>query len=225
MLDFYQHLLSRKIILGTTVGASIIFMFVGIIFWGGFNTAMEATNSLEFCISCHSMEDNVYQEYKTTIHYKNRVGIRAICSDCHVPRDWTHKVVRKIQASNEIIHTIIGSISTKEKFNEKRLVLANHVWTAMKETDSRECRNCHSFNAMEIKQQKSRSGIVHKYSRDRGKTCIDCHKGIAHQLPEGIEVYRGGDDEDHAYYATLKLPCFNCHVDMQKPLDEDWDLD
>ncbi len=223
MLAFYQHLLSRKIILGTTIGASIIFMMVGIIFWGGFNTAMEATNSLEFCISCHSMEDNVYQEYKKTIHYKNRAGVRAVCSDCHVPRDWTHKVVRKIQASNELVHTLIGSINTSEKFNEKRLELASHVWKAMKDTDSRECRNCHSFDYMEMKFQKSRSGMVHKYSRERDKTCIDCHKGIAHQLPDDVEVYKGGDDDDHAYYESQKLACFNCHEDMQKPLDEDWD--
>ncbi|OQY75269.1 MAG: hypothetical protein B6D47_01560, partial [Rhodocyclaceae bacterium UTPRO2] len=56
----------------------------GIVFWGGFNTAMEATNTLEFCVSCHEMRDTVYQEYQKTIHYSNRTGVRAICSDCHV---------------------------------------------------------------------------------------------------------------------------------------------
>src|ERR1700757_2352236 len=66
----------------------------GIVFWGGFNTALEQTNTLEFCISCHEMRDNVYQEYKETIHYSNRTGVRAVCSDCHVPKDWTHKMVR-----------------------------------------------------------------------------------------------------------------------------------
>jgi cytochrome c-type protein NapC len=71
----------------------------GVFFWGGFNTAMEATNQLEFCVSCHEMNDNVYQEYKKTIHYTNRTGVRAVCSDCHVPKDWSHKMIRKIQAS------------------------------------------------------------------------------------------------------------------------------
>ncbi len=42
----------------------IVGMIVGIIFWGGFNTAMEATNTMEFCVSCHEMADNVYEEYK-----------------------------------------------------------------------------------------------------------------------------------------------------------------
>ena len=77
-------------------------LFSGIFLWGGFNTAMEATNTLEFCISCHEMRDNVYEEYKQTIHYINRTGVRAVCSDCHVPKDWSHKMVRKLQASAEV---------------------------------------------------------------------------------------------------------------------------
>ncbi len=215
--------LSKKIILDTSIGAALIFMLTGIIFWGGFNTAMEETNTLDFCISCHEMKDNVYQEYITSIHYKNRTGVRAICSDCHVPKDWIHKTARKIQASNELFHALIGSIDTTEKFNKKRLTLATHVWETMKNTDSRECRNCHSFNAMEINMQKSRSGMVHKYSQGRNKTCIDCHKGIAHTLPDGVEVYRGGSDEDHSDYEKLKLPCYKCHADMPKPDTTEWE--
>jgi len=210
-----KNILKNKRIFGVTFGLALFFMFMGVLFWGGFNTAMEVTNDLEFCISCHEMKDNVYQEYLGTIHYKNRVGIRVTCPDCHVPKDWTHKVIRKIQASNELLHKVLGTIDTKEKFNNKRLELATHVWQSMKETDSRECRNCHSFSAMDIKAQESRSGLVHKYSQSRDKTCIDCHKGIAHQLPEGIEVYRGGSDDDHDFYEKLDLPCQKCHKDMQ----------
>jgi len=213
----------KKILSSTTPKAAIFFMFVGIIFWGGFNTTMEATNSLSFCISCHEMNDNVYQEYKTTIHYKNRSGIRATCSDCHVPRSWIHKFVRKIQASNEVYHTITGTIDTPEKFKSKRLELASHVWKSMKETDSRECRNCHSFAYMETSKQQSRSGLVHKYSQYRQKTCIDCHKGIAHKLPDSIEKYKGGNDDDHEFYEKLKLSCDQCHPSMQKISDEEWD--
>lgn len=173
-------LMSRKVLLGTTLGAALFFMIIGVIFWGGFNTAMEVTNSLEFCISCHEMEENVYQEYKKTIHYTNRSGVRATCSDCHVPRPWVHKVVRKIQASNEVFHKILGTIDTPEKFNNKRLSLARNVWKAMKSTDSRECRNCHNFDSMNPADQKKRSRKQHATAMEEGNTCIDCHKGIAH---------------------------------------------
>lgn len=173
-------LMSRKVMLGTTLGASLFFMIVGVIFWGGFNTAMEVTNTLEFCISCHEMEENVYQEYKKTIHYTNRSGVRATCSDCHVPDPWIHKVVRKIQASNEVLHKVLGTIDTPEKFDAKRLKLAKNVWRAMKDTDSRECRNCHHFDSMAPESQKKRSRKQHASAMQDGNTCIDCHKGIAH---------------------------------------------
>jgi nitrate/TMAO reductase-like tetraheme cytochrome c subunit len=172
--------LSRKVILGTTLGAALFFMIVGVIFWGGFNTAMEVTNTLDFCISCHEMEENVYQEYKKTIHYTNRSGVRATCSDCHVPDPWVHKVVRKVQASNEVLHKVLGTIDTPEKFNAKRLQLARNVWKGMKETDSRECRNCHDFASMNPEDQKKRSRKQHINGMQAGNTCIDCHKGIAH---------------------------------------------
>ncbi len=176
-----KSLLSKKVMYGATVTAALFFMFVGVIFWGGFNTAMEATNTMEFCISCHEMEENVYQEYKHTIHYQNRSGVRATCSDCHVPDPWVHKIVRKIQASNELLHKALGSIDTPEKFDAKRLTLAKNVWNSMKDTDSRECRNCHDFETMQPEDQKPRARKQHLNAMTAGNTCIDCHKGIAHK--------------------------------------------
>jgi cytochrome c-type protein NapC len=184
-----------------SLGSLLIGGFIaGIIFWGGFNTAMEATNTETFCISCHEMEENVYREYKDTIHYSNRSGVRATCPDCHVPKPWVHKIKRKIQASNELLHKALGSIDTPEKFEAKRLELARHVWASMKETDSRECRNCHDFESMDYTKQQRRAMNSHVEGFDEGKTCIDCHKGIAHSLPAMYEVDPSavvGDAEKH----------------------------
>ena len=155
----------------------------GIIFWGGFNWGLEATNTQEFCITCHEMKDNVFVEYKNTIHYANRTGVRASCPDCHVPKEWGHKMVRKIQASNELVHKALGTIDTPEKFNAHRLDLSKRVWRAMKTTDSRECRNCHKFDYMEYSAQEPRASKIHQTALTQGKTCIDCHQGIAHRLP------------------------------------------
>lgn len=172
-----------------SLGSLLIGGFVaGIIFWGGFNTAMEATNTETFCITCHEMEENVYQEYKNTVHYSNRTGVRATCPDCHVPKPWVHKMVRKIQASNELLHKALGSIDTPEKFEAKRLKLAQNVWRSMKATDSRECRNCHDFISMDYTEQQRRAVRGHSKGLEEGQTCIDCHKGIAHSLPAMYEV-------------------------------------
>lgn len=165
--------------------------FAGVTFWGGFHWALEATNTERFCVSCHEMRDNVYAEYQGTVHQTNASGVRATCPDCHVPKAWAPKIIRKIQASKELYgHFVSGVVDTPEKFEEHRLYLASRVWRAMKSTDSRECRNCHKFDYMDFTEQETRAGNSHQLALDEGKTCIDCHQGIAHRLPEGyLEGY------------------------------------
>jgi len=155
----------------------------GIIFWGGFNWTLELTNTETFCISCHEMRDNVYQELQDTVHWSNRTGVRATCPDCHVPHEWIFKIIRKVQATNELFHKVMGTIDTKEKFEKHRPELAQHVWATMKATDSRECRNCHAAESMDPHKQTVAVQIMPEAMKN-GATCIDCHKGIAHQLPK-----------------------------------------
>lgn len=161
----------------------------GIIFWGGFNTALEFTNTEKFCIGCHEMETNVYQELTSTIHYTNRSGVRAECSDCHVPHDWTYKIARKMQASKEVWGKIFGTINTRDKFLAMRRELAEREWTRLKANDSLECRNCHQLESMDFTLQSPRAQAMHSTLLASGeKTCIDCHKGIAHHLPDMADV-------------------------------------
>lgn len=162
----------------------------GIIFWGGFNTGLEMTNTEEFCIGCHEMENNVYEELKTTVHYSNRSGVRATCPDCHVPHEWSNKIARKMQASKEVWGKMFGTIDTREKFEAHRRQLAENEWVRLKANDSLECRNCHNFEFMDFTAQSERAEKMHsKYLNTGEKTCIDCHKGIAHHLPDmtGVE--------------------------------------
>lgn len=165
----------------------------GILFWSGFNTALEQTNQLEFCTSCHEMRDNVYQEYKKTIHYQNQFGVRAICSNCHVPHEFIPKMIRKIQASQEVWAKLTGKIDTHEKFESHRMELATKEWARMKANGSRECQNCHSWDAMSKEEQGETRYNKHMTARAAGQTCIDCHKGIAHHLPK---EYRDPDEDD-----------------------------
>jgi len=190
--------------------SALVFMMVGIVFWGGFNTAMEATNTMPFCISCHDMEATVYQEYQHSVHYSNSSGVQATCPDCHVPKEWVPKLIRKIQASNELFHWMIGTINTPEKFEAKRLQLARSVWQAMKKTDSRECRNCHQFSAMSLSDQGRFASRIHGDAKQDGKTCIDCHQGISHKLP--VQKAAAGEaDIDMEYGEEINETCAACH--------------
>jgi cytochrome c-type protein NapC len=172
----------------STVAMGIVagFCFLaGIIFWFGFNWVMAVTNTEEFCIGCHEMKDNVYPAYTESIHYSNRSGVRAMCSSCHVPHNMTDKIIRKIQASKEVWGTITGKINTPEKFAEHSLHLAQREWKRFKKNDSLECRNCHDQSFMNFDKQQPPGVFMHREMLQTGKyTCIDCHKGIAHVLPE-----------------------------------------
>lgn len=177
---------STSISLGVLTTAGFI---AGVIFWGGFNTTLELTNTEKFCISCHEMRDNVFAELKDSIHYTNRSGVRATCPDCHVPHNWTDKIARKMQASKEVWGKIFGTISTREKFLDMRLELAQHEWVRLKANNSLECRNCHGADFMDVTKQSARAAQMHTTFLFTGeKTCIDCHKGIAHNLPDMSKV-------------------------------------
>jgi len=166
--------------LGTIFAAGGI---AGVILWGSFATVLEYTNTPKFCISCHEMGDNVGMEWMQSAHYKNASGVRAVCADCHVPKNLAAKLWRKTLAVNDIYHHLLGTIDTPKKFEAKRAELAEHVWARMKASDSRECRSCHSYDAMDFHKQTARAQEKMKEGLEEGKTCIECHPGVAHKRP------------------------------------------
>jgi cytochrome c-type protein NapC len=161
---------------------------LGVLFWGGFHLGMDATNTEAFCTNCHEMERN-YLEYKATVHFTNRSGVRATCPDCHVPKEFIPKMQRKFEARHDVWGTITGKVDTREKFEANRLAMAEREWARMKASDSSTCRSCHAFDAMDAELQDPVAVKKHAMAREAGsgKTCIDCHKGIAHELPVGAE--------------------------------------
>jgi len=169
---------------GGIVATSIVVGAATLSVWLGFNAGLESTNQTEFCISCHSMENTVYQEYKESGHYKNVSGVRAGCADCHVPKSFLPKMKRKILAANDVYHEVLGTIDSKEKFESRRLHLAERVWARMRARDSAECKSCHSFNTMALDDQDKSASKKHKKAIDKNKTCIDCHQGVVHELPK-----------------------------------------
>ena len=163
------------------------FIFIaGVAFAGLFNVGLAMTNQMEFCTSCHSMQVNL-REYKETVHYKNRSGVSAECADCHVPKAFVPKMIAKVMAAKDVYHEIMGTIDTQEKYEAHRWDMASRVWAKMKATDSRECRSCHDWDRMDLAEQDRSARKRHGRARDEGKTCIDCHKGIAHEEPDEPE--------------------------------------
>lgn len=177
----HHHVRTLTLIIGV-----MVCVLIGVGLWIGVGTALDKTNSLSFCTGCHEMADNNFAEYKDTIHAHNRTGVKAVCSNCHVPHEFPDVLIRKVMAVKDIYHHLVGTIDTKEKFNDRRLEMAKTVWIRMKESDSHECRTCHDRSAMAPEMQGRVAQKQHlKLDDGSGATCIDCHFGIAHKQPPG----------------------------------------
>jgi cytochrome c-type protein NapC len=177
----------RRTLPGRIAFGIVAVVIVLMVVVGGFTTVVESTNSLEFCTSCHSMSYN-YAEYKDSAHYSNKSGVRAVCSDCHVPKkNWYSEMYRKLIAARDVWEELVGDFSTKEKFDAQRWEMAQREWARMKESDSIGCRNCHSFKSMSLDDQSKGAKSKHADAETEGKTCIDCHKGVVHKLPRKPE--------------------------------------
>ena len=182
MADLFAKLRARwKLVLGL----GFIGVLAGFVLVIGGAYGLAVTSTEQFCIGCHEMRDNPYAEYLGTIHDTNRSGVRAICTNCHVPHEPVPLILRKIDATMEVIGHWRGVIDTKEKYEAHRAMLAERVWKRMLETDSLECRNCHRADKMDKAKQTEKAQSRHAKARAEGWTCIECHYGIAHVEPDG----------------------------------------
>lgn len=157
-------------------------------------TVLHKTSDTAFCVSCHTMQQPL-AEYQGSVHFQNHLGIRAECADCHVPHQPVDYLLTKIMAVKDIYGEIVGTINTPEKFEAHKLEMAQSVWKTMKENDSATCRSCHSFDAMDITAQRPEARIQHPIAIKEGETCIDCHKGVAHILPDMSSTTKAGAAE------------------------------
>jgi len=150
-----------------------------------FTFAVHETSTDAFCLSCHDRDIGL--EMPGTVHWDNTVGYRVGCSECHLPRAFLPKVAAKtVAGAKDIYHHLKGTIDTPEKFEARRMHMAMATWATMNENDSRECRYCHDAAKWDLGQQSEKAREYHSPALSNGKTCIDCHKGIAHKLPRGI---------------------------------------
>ena len=164
------------LVIGLVVGAGAVI---------GTQVMVAATGTNDFCGgACHSMQW-VANEYKASIHYQNRTGVRAECHDCHIPHRYPAILFYKAKAGiKDAIGEMRGVIATQEKFEKERLRMAQHVWDEYKENKAENCRSCHVFTAETLKKQKEMVQPMHQAVLEGAAVCTDCHKGVAHTAPK-----------------------------------------
>ena len=182
LLEFLLHPTARYSVLAV-LGVGLAAGIVSVV---AFEITMTATNTEQFCTSCHEMRDNPGMLLKGTTHFKNKSGVRPTCSDCHVPREFIPKMIRKIEASREVWGKITGIIDTPEKYAAHAPKMKEREINRLKANDSQECRNCHDVNQMLFSVQTAKAQEYHQAVENQGKTCIDCHAGLTHTPPDQV---------------------------------------
>ena len=164
--------------------AGIISLLLGLVLGvaalAAFNGVMHVTSTEKFCgVSCHEMGAPL-AALQGTAHYNNSHGIGVGCADCHIPKEFGPKMLRKIEASREVWGHFTGLIDTPEKYAAHRPAMRERELNRIRANDSQECRNCHRVDRMDFAAQGRAVRRYHRSMDSRGKTCIDCHTGIAH---------------------------------------------
>lgn len=151
-----------------------------------FDTTMHATSTDEFCVSCHELEVNTLPQFMRSSHYTNAAGASATCADCHIPKEFVPKMIRKIEAAREVYGHFTGVIDTPEKYAAHAPAMKAREIARIKANDSQECRNCHTADRMLLAAQTAKAREYHQAMQTNDKTCIDCHAGIAHPENTGV---------------------------------------
>ncbi|MDR0247054.1 MAG: NapC/NirT family cytochrome c [Burkholderiales bacterium] len=160
------------LILGIIVGAAGL---------ATMNFAISATSTDKFCLSCHA--NDAGKEWMESKHFSNPYGVRVGCADCHMPKEFVPGMMRKMKASYEVYAHLTGTINTPEKFEAKRMHLAESEWGRMKANGAKECKNCHHMDTVN-NPEKEYLKDMHVGALEGGQICTDCHKGVAHKAPE-----------------------------------------
>lgn len=170
--------------MGIPVGA-FLFAAIGAAGLGIFQFGLHATSSTEFCSACHVGMDTVVEEYRESIHYNNRTGVRAECSDCHVPAEFIPKIIEKATTGTRHMWAKLTKDINLENFESThRERMAENATESIRHLGSSTCMQCHSFERMNFALQSKSARNKHPDNKRNGQTCIDCHSGIAHKLPE-----------------------------------------
>lgn len=154
-----RRLINKRALLFILIG-----VFVGITLFAGTAGTMQATDSPEFCSSCHIM-DEAYQSFTESNHAS------LSCNDCHAPSDsLTSKLAFKAKAgASHIYMNTLGSDQIPDVIHAKE---------ESREVIEANCISCHEAGLENVEYHDVKEG-----------GCIDCHR----QVPHGNGVYKPAD--------------------------------
>ncbi|WP_257822753.1 cytochrome c3 family protein [Salipaludibacillus agaradhaerens] len=146
----FKELIVRKKLLLVLSG-----IFIGIVLFAGTVGSMKATDSPEFCSTCHIMDD-YYDSFMDSNH------ATLSCNDCHAPNDsLTAKLVFKAKAgASHMYMNTLGSDQIPDNI---------HATAQSQEVIDKNCITCHEAGLENVAFHDVKEG-----------GCVDCHRHVPH---------------------------------------------
>jgi len=168
----------------------VVGIVVGVVGYFATQQTLHATSSDAFCMTCHS-NHSLKDEVLASAHGGGKSGIVVECQQCHLPQEPFQYLIKKIIVSKDVIGFLtIDGFNTQEWLDANRKEQADHARDFLRSIDSSTCQNCHKrIYEDQPETMKKMAKRMHsnnfKKTEDKRKTCIDCHKGVAHPYPKG----------------------------------------
>ena len=151
----------------------------------GTQVMVVATGTNEFCGgACHSMQWVAASTRPAATRSTGPACRRAATIATFrttTPRLLWYKAKAGIK---DVIGEMRGVIDTEEKFKKERARMAEHVWAEYKANNPPIAGPATRSLVRSSAKQKDFVRPMHEQFLAGQMTCIDCHKGIAHKLPE-----------------------------------------
>ena len=152
------------------IGWVVLGLFVlGII---GFTGTVVATESNEFCISCHEL-DYAYKGWKQSTHVNNPEGVVANCVDCHAPPQLSDLVLSKVESLNEVYSHWFKPSSDPFWWQENLPRLRARARERLKDDN---CVRCHTWRF----EPRSPEGKIAHATAHEATRCVQCHQYLVH---------------------------------------------
>ena len=162
------------------------------------NKAIEVTSTDKSCEACH-VHPHVFNSWKLSVHYDNRVGMHVGCVDCHLPPKGHGYLKEKIKAGSKDIYGYLFKDSIDFNWEAKStLDEAQHF--VFKES----CVKCHA-NLFPLTLNKEGQEAHLYYSQSEEELgCINCHLNVGHFDPnamhaKNVEFGNSGDENKEKF--------------------------
>jgi len=201
---------------------ALVFVLLGVTLLALTNQAVIWSSSDSFCgATCHSMTW-ANTAYHQGPHYRNPVGVRASCGECHIPYDAGHATAieyvklllfKADRGGKDFWFEANRTIATEEEWEQRRPALSKTFESYLTQHNYITCRGCHSLQSFGGPRSHMKLVVHRGLVKESNYNCLECHTNIGHVYSEPSSKVGGWYSFEQAASGErlFEHHCSTCH--------------